>query len=156
MSSRKLNLPAIRRVRKFLGELRSQNPARKKGVALFMVIVSMMLIIIVVAEIVMASSVDTKISRNAIHRLQAYYLSNSATKLSLLRLRIFKEVNNQVLGTAAAAMFDTKLIDQIWSMPLPPLPLQEDKTTAHWPGKISASISSESSKIPINLLGYLD
>jgi type II secretory pathway component PulK len=145
------------RIRHLSGKLpavltRERSFEKQRGVALFLVIVAMMLIIIILGEIVMASSVDTKISRNAIHRLQAYYLASSAAKLSLLRLRIFKEVNNQLKGSGAEQFFDVKLIDQIWALPLPPLPLTEGKETAHWPGKITAAISSESSKIPINLI----
>ncbi len=117
-----------------------------------MVIFSMLLITIVIAEITMASTVDTKISKNAIHRLQAYYLANSAAKLSLLRLHIFKEVTNQIKGTAIAQMLDPKMLDQIWSMPLPPLPLEGQQTENRWPGKISATMTSESSKIPVNLI----
>jgi hypothetical protein len=139
----------------FTAKFREPSSTRsgKKGVALFMVIVSMLLIIIVISEIVMASQVDTKISKNGIHRLQAYYLASSAAKLSLLRLQIFKEISNQLKGSAAAQFFDSRLIDQVWSMSLPPLPLEgTDMKKNPWPGNFSATITSESSKIPINLI----
>ena len=122
----------------------------KNGVALLLVMVSLALMAVISIEIVFASRVDIRIGRNARDRLQAYYLAQSAAKLSMLRLHMYKEVRNLVDQGGAAIPLKPEMIDKIWGMTLPDFPLSNSKI--EWPGTISSRIESEGSKIPINLL----
>ena len=127
----------------------AKNASNKKGVALLLVIMTTALMAVISAEIGFASRVDLLIGQNARNRTQAYYLSLSAAKLSLLRLHMYYKIKNLAAG-AGAGVIPANMVDRIWSLPLPEFPLPGTPTT--WPGKMSAIIESEGSKIPINLL----
>lgn len=127
-------------------------PRKDSGVALLLVILSLALLTVLSYEIMLSSRVDLKIGRNAKERLQSYYLAQSALRFSMLRLHLFKTVRNMVdSGGAPIPGLNAQMADMIWSFPLPNLPLPGmDKVV--WPGQMSASIESEGSKIPINLI----
>jgi len=121
----------------------------RSGVALILVMVSVAFMAIIIIEVIAASRVDLRIAINARNRLQAQYLAQSAAKLQLLRLHMYRDVKNLSEGNQNLPI--TKdMIDRIWSVPIPPFPLAGTKTT--WPGEMRGSIASEGSKIPINLL----
>ncbi|MEO5667540.1 MAG: hypothetical protein ABIR96_05745 [Bdellovibrionota bacterium] len=120
----------------------------RSGVALILVMVSIAFMAIIIVEVIAASRVDLRIAINARNRLQAQYLAQSSAKFQLLRLAMYQNVKN--MGDTSAAGVTTAMIDNIWNAPMPPFPLDSAKTT--WPGQLMGSITSEGSKIPINLL----
>jgi general secretion pathway protein K len=114
-----------------------------------LVLASLALLTVLSFEILFATRVDLRIGRNARDRLQAYYLAMSGARLTLLRLHMYKEVKNLTEGGQQLPVPE-QTIDQIWAAPLPELPMAG--MNVDWPGKISARLTSEGSKIPINLL----
>jgi general secretion pathway protein K len=122
---------------------------RNSGVALIVVMVALAFMAIVVVEIAAVSRIDLRIALNARNRLQAHYLAVSAAKLQILRLHMYKEVKNLADGNQNMPI-PKDMIDRIWNAPIPPLPLSNPENK--WPGTMTASIRSEGSKIPINLL----
>ncbi len=128
---------------------------KQRGVALLIVMMALAIMTVLCVEMFYSSRVDVRIGRNGRDRLQAHYLAKSAAKFSILRLYIYREARNLLDGQNAKAMgaavdaMKTQA-DQLWSAPFPELPL--DITNSDWPGKFSATIQSEGSKIPINLI----
>jgi len=121
----------------------------RSGVALILVMVSIAFMAIIIVEVIAASRVDLRIAINGRNRLQAQYLAQSSAKLQLLRMYMYKEVANLKAGNSGIPI-DDNMIDKIWNVPMPPIPLPGVKST--WPGELSGAISTEGSKIPINLL----
>lgn len=121
----------------------------RSGVALILVMVSIAFMAIIIVEVIAASRVDLRIAINGRNRLQAQYLAQSSAKLQLLRMYMYKEVANLKAGNSGIPI-DDSMIDKIWNVPMPPIPLPGVKST--WPGELSGTISTEGSKIPINLL----
>jgi general secretion pathway protein K len=111
--------------------------------------VSVAFMAVIITEIIAASRVDLLIALNARNRLQASYLAASAAKLQILRLHMYKEVRNLKDGSSNLPI-GVEMIDKIWNVPMPPLPL--DATKSKWPGSFQSKIETEGSKIPINLL----
>ena len=137
-------------MKKIQSNVRTSGPAgSKSGVALMLVMMSLALMTVLAVEVIFASRVDLRIGRNARDRLQAFYLAQSSARLSLLRLSLYKEAQGLLDGGGSIPV-PKEMTDRIWSMPLPPFPFDGMKT--EWPGTIMASIQSEGSKIPINLL----
>ncbi len=130
----------------------SKRHQNQRGMALFMVLVALALLSVIAVEILYSSRVDSRISRNTKERLQAQYLAQSAAKLSILRLHLFKAARDARTGNAdAASLFPVAMLNQIWSIPLPEIPFTS-MVQVVWPGTISSNIESEGSKIPINLI----
>jgi len=148
---------------------------QKKGMALLIVIFTLILVASIVGFLQVKVVVDSKISKNFQDKVQAYYLAKSMANLSLLRLSLYKEVRNifdrQDPENPIPIPITSEMIDQIWSLPLPPLPLQSQINLAkeeasnteegeevegsgidRWPGTITSFLKPEGSKIPINLL----
>ncbi len=153
-----------------------QQKNSKSGIALIVVLVALSFMTVVIMEISSVSRVDIRIAANARNRLQAQYLAVSAARLQLLRLYMYKEVKN-IAADNKNLPIPKQMIDQIWTTPLPTFPLtfsaeeltsasnenkneeskaasDETKSTTNivWPGTFVGKISSEGSKIPINLL----
>jgi len=129
-----------------------QKPLKKdprSGVALLLVMVSVAFMAVIITEIIAASRIDLLIALNARNRLQASYLAASSAKLQILRLHMYKEVRNMKEANKNLPITDA-MIDKIWNVPLPPLPL--NAATSKWPGGFQGTIQTEGSKIPINLL----
>lgn len=124
--------------------------SRKSGVALVLVMMTLALMAVLAVEIIFASRVDLRIGRNARDRVQASYLAQSSLRFSLLRLYLYREAKNTFDGAGAGAAPAAQIVDKIWSMPLPNLPLPGMEV--NWPGETMGRIESEGSKIPINLL----
>jgi general secretion pathway protein K len=131
-----------------LHSLKSKN---KSGVALLLVMVALALLTVIAYEIAFTSRVEQRIGKNARDRVQASYLARSAARFGLLRLNMYKEIYNLKLGgQIPKEAISDEIIDRVWNMPFPPFPFEGSKV--EWPGTLSQSISSEGSKIPINLL----
>lgn len=132
--------------------MKTSRQPRNKGVALVLVMMTLALMAVLAVEIIFASRVDLRIGRNARDRVQASYLAQSSLRFSLLRLYLYREAKNTFdsAGAAATGAPAAQIVDKIWSMPLPNLPLPGMEV--NWPGETMGRIESEGSKIPINLL----
>lgn len=138
------------RTMKYRGPQKCAKKSAKNGVALMIVLVALAFMSVISFELIASSTVDLNIARNARDRMQAYYLAQSAARLSILRLALFKELEN--MNRAGGAVSVPKdLVARVWSFPLPafPPPFRKD---VDWPGVMQTTIMSEGSRIPINLL----
>lgn len=123
----------------------------KSGVALFLVLVSLLLIGIVIAQVAYTGNIDSKINRGTQHRLQSYYLAQSAAKMGLLRIHMYREMELLLAANKDFAnLVPQNMRSLIWSFPLPSFPLDGQQSSA--PGTFVSIIKGEGSKIPINIL----
>lgn len=98
--------------------LRSQS-----GLALMLAIFSIVLIVYIVQEVTYETNVEYMVNAKAIHRVKAYYAAKSAVELSLLRIKIFNQVQSQYGENLKNMPAMAKMVDMIWSMPFmwPPI-----------------------------------
>jgi hypothetical protein len=125
------------------------------GVALLIVLISLALIAIFLAQLSYTSNIDLMITKKNQKRLQAYYLAHSAARLGLLRVQIYKELENLIQSqNSISSLIPANIRPMVWSFPLPefPLPVVDESKRSEAPGKFIAIIKGEGSKIPINLL----
>ena len=137
---------------------------QKRGAALLTVLVALLLISLMTLELQYTSLVERKLAYNDLNQLQAHYLAKSGVHLGLLRLILYGKARNDSGLQACSRYFNLA-----WSLPFPPFPpdtaalsklsLQEKseqeeaiKDTRITQGQFSYSISSESSKLNLNLL----
>ena len=84
--------------------------SRKSGVALLLVLFSTLLISIVMIQLSYTGNIDSKINRGNQHRLQSYYLAQSAARMGLLRIHMYKELEKILSSQASlAALVPTNL-----------------------------------------------
>lgn len=132
----------------------------EKGVALLMAVSAISLILVLVMEVTYESMVEYTINSQNLNRIQAYYAAKSGADLSLLRIKMYQRVKNQ-LGKNAGPY--EKYLNMIWQYPLSwPLPLPAelsgvDRSSYADAQKESlmeasyvASIEDEGSKIDVN------
>lgn len=136
----------------------------ESGIALFMVISAMTVLSVVVTEFTYVAQVNARTSVDASDTLKAHYLAKTGFKISLLRLRAYKELKAFGAGDSKLPKIPSSILDQIWSFPffypipgnVPGLTIvmkdEIDKFTndSNLPGHFSATIESESSKVGIN------
>lgn len=131
---------------------------KKSGIALIMVLMSLALIAIFITQLTYTSNIDLTITKKNQKRLQAYYLAHSAARMGLLRIHIYKELENMLSGQSGlAGLIPPAVRPMVWSFPLPefPLPVSGENEPSSAPGKFISIIKGEGSKIPINLLDGL-
>jgi general secretion pathway protein K len=129
-------------------------------IAIFTVVV----ILYLATEILYETNVEYAVNAQAVHKVKAYYAAKAGYELSLLRIKFFAKVTQQVGDKVPADQ--RKMLDMIWSFPfswppmLPEEALSIDKESVE--GKIKdsmmegtylTSISDEGSKIDVNDLG---
>jgi type II secretory pathway component PulK len=136
----------------------------ESGIALFMVIAAMTILSVIVTEFTYVAQVNSRATVDSSDQLKAHYLAKTGFKLSLLRLRAYKEVKAFGGGTSGLPEVPKSIADQIWSFPFfYPLPtnvpgmtivmkdevekFQNDSTL---PGKFTATIESESNRVSLN------
>ena len=127
--------------------------SQKSGVALLIVLMSLIFMSLFIFQLQYSSAIDFKISKSTRNRLQATYLAHSAARLALLRLQMFKELENLLASSGnntLSCMVPKEARSQIWAFPLPAFPLQGQESKA--PGTFMSIIKGEGSKIPILLL----
>ena len=144
---------------------------KESGVALFMVIAAMAVLSLLVSEFTYVAQVNHKVAVEGLDQLKAHYLAKSGFKLSLLRLKAYKNVkgflgdskNNPGISAIASAI-PKQLIDQIWSFPIVyPFPtnlpglspgdrdrIQKFLDESGLDGQFSALIQSESYRFNLN------
>ncbi|NBX92930.1 MAG: hypothetical protein EB078_07230 [Proteobacteria bacterium] len=145
-------------------EMHNKFKSKEKGAALLTVLVALLLISLMTLELQYTSLIERKLAYNDLNHLQAYYLAKSGAHIGLLRLTLLgKAMRDNNLKAYS------KYFPDLWRLPFPPFPpdqadlakvslkekseqeslLDETRISA---GKMTHSISSESSKINLNLL----
>jgi len=137
----------------------------QQGAALLTVLVALMLISLMTLELQYTSLVERKLAYNDLNQLQAHYLAKSGVHLGILRLALY----GRVTKNATLKQNFSQYVNQIWSLPFPPFPmdtgalgklsLQEKsaqeallKQTRISQGTFAYTIASESGKLNLNLL----
>ncbi len=130
-----------------------------------------MIISIMLFEFQYSAMVERKLAYNDLNQLQAYYLAKSGARIGLLRVCLYGRVkkNKDLKSLESQGIPVSSLIDQIWSLPLPPFPpdvgkiKQLDKAdkdaaekvldqTRVEEGESTHVITTEGSKINLNYL----
>ncbi len=138
----------------------------ESGIALFMVIAAMTILSVVVTEFTYVAQVNARSTVDSSDQLKAHYLAKTGFKLSLLRLRAYKEL--KAFGGAGSKLpsIPKGILDQVWSFPFfYPIPgnapgltivmkdeISKFQTESTLPGRFTAIIESESTKVGINSL----
>lgn len=136
----------------------------QKGVALIMAIFCLTLIVYLVTETLYETNVEYIVNSNSVNRVKAYYAAKSGLELSLLRIKLYNKIKNQLGDKLPPDRVAT--LDLIWSFPFawpPVLPAETnsvDKDLVKDTVKDSkmdatylTTISDEGSKIDVNDLG---
>lgn len=152
-------------IRRFKRALRlTPKKGDESGIALFMVIAAMTILSVVVTEFTYVAQVNSRSSVDASDTLKAHYLAKTGFKLSLLRLRAYKEIKAFGKGDPKLPQVPRGILDQIWSFPFYyPIPsnapgltiamkdeIEKFQGDSNLPGRFVATIESESSKVGIN------
>lgn len=136
----------------------------ESGIALFMVIAAMSILSVVVTEFTYVAQVNTRATVDSSDQLKAHYLAKTGFKLSLLRLRAFKELKAFGKEGSGLPSIPRNILSQVWSFPFfYPIPanvpglsvvmkdeIDKFQTESTLPGKFTAVIESESDKVGIN------
>ncbi len=134
------------------------------GIALFMVIAAMTILSVIVTEFTYVAQVNSRSTIDASDQLKAHYLAKTGYKLSLLRLRAYKEVKAFGGGSSGLPEVPKAIADQIWSFPFfYPIPanvpgltvvmkdeIQKFQDESTLPGHFTATIESESNRVALN------
>ena len=104
---------------------------KQRGMALLMVLISLALLSFFITQLLYTSNIDVTISKKNKNRLQSYYLAQSAARMGLLRVHMFRETENLLSSQSALAGLVPKNIrSMIWSFPLPAFPFDGQKSAA--------------------------
>ncbi len=138
----------------------------ESGIALFMVIASMTVLSVIVTEFTYVAQVNSRATADSSDQLKAHYLAKTGFKLSLLRLRAYRELKSFGGEGSNLPKVPKNILDQVWSFPFfYPIPagapgltvvmkdeIDKFQNESSLPGKFTATIESESNKIGINSL----
>jgi type II secretory pathway component PulK len=136
----------------------------ESGIALFMVIAAMTILSVIVTEFTYVAQVNSRATVDSSDQLKAHYLAKTGFKLSLLRLRAYKEVKAFGGGSSGLPEIPKDILDQIWSFPFfYPFPsnvpgmtnvmkdeVEKFQNESTLPGKFTATIESESNRVSLN------
>lgn len=138
--------------------LRSQ-----KGLALMLAIFCVVLITHIVMEISYETNIEYLVNAKSVQRVKAYYAAKSAVELSLLRIKIYNQVQQQYGENLKSMGAMSKMVEMIWSMPfiwppiIPPDVNAVDKDNIEkkvkestMDGTYQSTIMDEGTKIDIN------
>lgn len=143
---------------------RLRTPTDESGIALFMVISAMTILSVVVTEFTYVAQVNARSSVDSSDTLKAHYLAKTGFKLSLLRLRAYRELKAFGGADSKLPKIPRQILDQIWSFPFfYPIPgnapgltvvmkdeIEKFQNDSNLPGHFTATIESETSKVGIN------
>lgn len=133
---------------------------KQKGMALLLAMFTMTIVSYLAIELSYDTNVEYIVNAQSIQRVKAYYAARSAMNLSLLRIKIYAQVQQQ-FGKQLGG--NSSLIDMIWNMPFAWPPILPDDLNEVDKGMIKdkikestmdaaylATISDEGSKIDLN------
>jgi len=143
--------------------------AQPRGAALLTVLVALLLISLMTLELQYTSLIERKLAYNDLNKIQTYYLAKSGIRIGLLRLGAYGQATKKYYGDKIIR----PLLDLIWNIPFPAYPperasleklsIQEKseqiealKDTRITEGQFSYSISSETSKLNLNLMSSVN
>lgn len=146
------------------------NPKRtgsdQSGIALFMVIAAMTILSVLVTEFTYVAQVNSRMAFDSTDQIKAHYLAKTGLKVSLLRLRAYRELKAFGSGGGGSGLpkVPKQLLDQIWSFPFVyPLPSNLPGMTVFardeiakfvdesgLEGRFTATIESDSDKLNLN------
>lgn len=107
------------------------------GVALLIALFSMMVMVVIAVEVSTDSAVDYASTSQAVNRLKAYYAARGAMELSLMRIKLFRQLAGQGKSSSPSSQappgqsppasspgsssggsgIPLQLLDQIWQLP---------------------------------------
>lgn len=138
----------------------------ESGIALFMVIAAMTVLSVIVTEFTYVAQVNARATVDSSDQIKAHYLAKTGFKISLLRLRAYRELRGMGKGKNSAGLpqIPRSILDQIWGFPFfYPIPagvpgltvvmkdeIEKFQKESSLQGKFTAAIESESGKIGIN------
>lgn len=86
-------------------------------------IAALMLIMYFAMEVSYDSNVEYIVNSQGLNRIKAYYAAKSGTQLSLLRIKIYQQVQQQF----GDKMGNTEMLDQLWKFPFAwPMPIPDE------------------------------
>lgn len=91
-----------------------QQVSNQKGIALLLAVFTVVIITYLVVEITYDTNVEYIVNANSVNRIKAYYAARSGLELSLVRIKLYKKVQQQ-LGKQMGSQ--AKLLDLVWSFP---------------------------------------
>ena len=142
----------------------SKIPKDESGIAIFMVIAAVTILSVLVTEFTYVAQVNARMAFDSTDQIQAHYLAKTGLKISLLRLKAYKELKAFGGGNSPLPKIPKPILDQVWSFPfMYPLPnnlpgmtpgakdeITKFESESSLTGKFTATIESESDKININ------
>lgn len=150
----------MRKAIKALGRELKRPLNNQRGVALMIAISCVMLIMYFAMEVSYESNVEYLVNSQGLNRVKAYYAAKSGMQLSLLRIKIYQQVQSQFgaqLGSNSA------MLDEIWRFPFAwPLPVPDElnavdkdafnklMTESSMDASYMVTIEDEGSKIDLN------
>lgn len=95
----------------------------QSGMALMLAIFSVVLIVYIVQEVTYETNIEYLVNAKAVHRVKAYYAAKSGVELSLIRIKIFNQIQAQYGENLKNMGAMSKMVDMIWQMPFvwPPI-----------------------------------
>lgn len=156
----------IRRFKDLLVRRTGEGKTDESGIALFMVVASITVLSVIVTEFTYVAHVNSRATADSSDQIKAHYLAKTGFKLSLLRLRAYRELKSFGGEGSNLPKVPKNILDQIWSFPFfYPIPagapgltvvmkdeIEKFQDESSLPGKFTATIESESNKIGINSL----
>ncbi len=139
-------------------------PKDESGIAIFMVIAAVTILSVLVTEFTYVAQVNARMAFDSTDQIKAHYLAKTGLKISLLRLKAYKELKSFGGGNSPLPKIPKPILDQVWSFPFVyPLPnnlpgmlpgakdeIDKFEKESSLSGKFTATIESESDKININ------
>lgn len=142
---------------------RSSGILDQSGIALFMVIGAISVLAVLVTEFTTIAQVGQQIAYGGLDQTKAHYLAKSGLKLSLLRLKAYKQVKEKAASFGVAV--PKSMLEKIWSFPIfypfPTLPgmtglekesIEKFNKDTSMDGSFTMNIDAETSKYNLNML----
>lgn len=94
-----------------------------RGVAMMIAVAALMVIMFFAMEVSYDSNVEYLVNAQGMNRLKAYYAAKSGLQISLLRIKIYQQVESQF----GAQLGNSAMLEQIWKFPFAwPLPIPDE------------------------------
>lgn len=150
-------------VRTLRRPLENDSKKNESGIALFMVISAMTVLSVLVTEFTYVAQVNATMAFDSTDQIKAHYLAKTGLKISLLRLKAYKEI--RALGQGGGGFkVPRQILEQVWAFPfifpipkeLPGIsPIARDQidkfqTESGLSGRFTATIESASNKVNLN------
>jgi type II secretory pathway component PulK len=153
----------IRRFKR-VPRIKLKTSSDESGIALFMVVAAMTILSVVVTEFTYVAQVNARSSVDSSDQNKAHYLAKTGLKISLLRLRAYKQLKSFGGKGSQLPQIPRSILDQVWGFPFfYPIPgnvpgltvvmkdeIEKFTEESNLPGHFSATIESETSKVGIN------